>query len=80
MVSTWRKLLFFITTNTHDLSASPFPLWRESPWKIVAKVRFLRIHVYGLLAMHSEPHIVGFVIRILSEKSHDTSCGGGNEA
>lgn len=40
----------------------------------------LGIHVYGLSAMYSEPYIVGSVISILSEKSQDTSCGGGNEA
>ena len=38
--SAWRKLLFFITMNTHDFSAFPFSLWRESPWKTAAKSQF----------------------------------------
>lgn len=40
----------------------------------------LEISAYGLSAMNSELHIVGSFIRILSEKSLDISCGGGNEA
>lgn len=65
----------------------PFLFGEKALGKLLPKVRLeilkrerLRINVYGLLAMYSEPCKVGSVIRILSEKSQDTSCGGGNEA
>lgn len=46
----------------------------------ILKRKRLGINVYGLSAMYSGLYIVGSFIRILSEKSQDTSCGGGNEA
>lgn len=64
-----------------------FLLGEKALGKRLPKVRLeilkrerLGINVYGLSAMYSGLYIVGSFMRVLSEKSQDTSRGGGNEA